>query len=195
MIGFLVGLGFLNYPLARLRGYPPSLREKEDGRLDALLQPLHRPQGRRHPVPLGHRAVLLHRRPERDADPHRAAEPAQPGLPDGHLPDHRRDARDDDDGDDDERDPRPVRELLRPDHDRRPADGLPAHRGAHVLAPDGGRRSPDDDDLLRRLPDGLDGLCAAPDPGEPGHRQLRPLLRAGRHLDDAARPEHDRRRS
>jgi cytochrome c oxidase subunit 1 len=27
--GFLVGLGFLNYPLARLRGYPPTLREKE----------------------------------------------------------------------------------------------------------------------------------------------------------------------
>ncbi|HET8557537.1 MAG TPA: cbb3-type cytochrome c oxidase subunit I [Gaiellaceae bacterium] len=29
VVGFLVGLGFLNYPLARLRGYPPSLREKE----------------------------------------------------------------------------------------------------------------------------------------------------------------------
>src|SRR6266404_4041105 len=31
VIGFHVGLGFLNYPLARLRGYPPSLREKETG--------------------------------------------------------------------------------------------------------------------------------------------------------------------
>jgi cytochrome c oxidase subunit 1 len=29
VIGFLVGLGFANYPVARLRGYPPSLREKE----------------------------------------------------------------------------------------------------------------------------------------------------------------------
>jgi cytochrome c oxidase subunit I len=29
VLGFLVGLGFLNYPIARLRGYPPSLREKE----------------------------------------------------------------------------------------------------------------------------------------------------------------------
>jgi cytochrome c oxidase subunit 1 len=29
VVGFLIGLGFLNYPLARLRGYPPSLREKE----------------------------------------------------------------------------------------------------------------------------------------------------------------------
>src|SRR5437763_5611304 len=31
VVGFLVGLGFFNYPLARLRGYPPSLREKEGG--------------------------------------------------------------------------------------------------------------------------------------------------------------------
>ena len=29
VIGFLIGLGFLQYPLARARGYPPSLREKE----------------------------------------------------------------------------------------------------------------------------------------------------------------------
>jgi len=29
VIGFLIGLGFLQYPLARVRGYPPSLREKE----------------------------------------------------------------------------------------------------------------------------------------------------------------------
>ena len=31
MVGFLVGLGFLNYPVKRLLGYPPSLREKETG--------------------------------------------------------------------------------------------------------------------------------------------------------------------
>ncbi len=31
VLGFLVGLGFFNYPFARLRGYPPSLREKETG--------------------------------------------------------------------------------------------------------------------------------------------------------------------
>ncbi|HVP75947.1 MAG TPA: hypothetical protein VMS63_07995, partial [Gaiellaceae bacterium] len=31
VLGFLIGLGFLNYPFARLRGYPPSLREKETG--------------------------------------------------------------------------------------------------------------------------------------------------------------------
>ena len=30
LIGWLIGLGFLNYPLARMAGRPPSLREKED---------------------------------------------------------------------------------------------------------------------------------------------------------------------
>jgi len=30
VLGFLIGLGFFNYPLARLRGYPPSLRAKEN---------------------------------------------------------------------------------------------------------------------------------------------------------------------
>jgi cytochrome c oxidase subunit I len=30
VIGFLVGLGFLNYPVKRILGYPPSLREKEE---------------------------------------------------------------------------------------------------------------------------------------------------------------------
>ena len=29
VVGFLIGLGFGVYPWARLRGYPPSLREKE----------------------------------------------------------------------------------------------------------------------------------------------------------------------
>jgi cytochrome c oxidase subunit 1 len=29
VIGFLAGLGFLNYPIARMRGLPPTLREKE----------------------------------------------------------------------------------------------------------------------------------------------------------------------
>ena len=79
--GFLIGLGFGVYPWARLRGYPPSLREKETAGRRPLLRPLHRPQGRRHPVPVRDRALLLHRRPERDADPRRAAAPDQPGVP------------------------------------------------------------------------------------------------------------------
>src|SRR5437879_2507430 len=31
VVGFLIGLGFLNYPARRRLGYPPSLREKETG--------------------------------------------------------------------------------------------------------------------------------------------------------------------
>jgi cytochrome c oxidase subunit 1 len=31
VVGFLAGLGFFNYPARRLLGYPPSLREKEEG--------------------------------------------------------------------------------------------------------------------------------------------------------------------
>ena len=158
VVGFLVGLGFLNYPVARLLGYPPSLREKEEGgwtRYFSLCTD-HKVVGIQYLWGIGLfffigglNAMLI--RTEL-LTPHNQVFPA------GHVPDDRRHARHDDDGDDDERDPRPVRELLRPDHDRRPADGVPADRGAHVLAADGGRRDPDHDDLLRRLPDGLDGL-------------------------------------
>ena len=124
----------------------------------ALLRPLHRPQGRRHPVPRRDRRVLLRRRAQRDADPHRAAAPEADVRRPQPVPVAGRHARDDDDGNDDLGHPRPVRQLLRADHDRRPADGLPAHRGAHVLAADGRRLHPRLDDLLRRLPDRLDGL-------------------------------------
>ena len=37
VIGFLTGLGFLNYPISRMRGYPPSLREKETGGIGRYL--------------------------------------------------------------------------------------------------------------------------------------------------------------
>ena len=141
VVGFLAGLGFLNYPFARLRGYPPSLREKETGghgRYFGLCTD-HKVVGIQYLV--GHRPVLLHRRPERDADPRRAAAArrtrcSRPGkyltlvgmhgtmmmgmMTSGILG--------------------PFAQLLRADHDRRAADGVPADRGAHVLAADGGRR-------------------------------------------------------
>ena len=89
-------------------------------------------------------------------------------------------------------DPRAVRQLLRPADDRRAADGLPADRGAHLLAADGGRGDLHLDDLLRRLPDRLDGLRAAQRPGELRLRLLHLLLRPGRSLDDPARAQPDR---
>ena len=190
-IGFLAGLGFLNYPLARMAGRPAS---RPPLRAEPQL-PRHgdRPQGRRAPVPLGHRALLLHRRDQRDADPVRAPEPPVPALPGRPVPDRGRAPRHDDDGDHVERHPRAVRELLRSDHDRRPADGVPADRGALVLAADGRRRDPDDDDLLRRLPDRLDRVRAADRPGERRRGLLHLLLRARRDLDVPARAEPARR--
>ena len=78
VVGFLVGLGFLNYPVQRMLGKPPSLREKETAGAGRYFGALHRPQGRRHPVPDRDRRLHLHRRPERDADPVRAAAPDAP---------------------------------------------------------------------------------------------------------------------
>ena len=118
---------------ARPPARPAGLAAREGGRGDrALLRPVHRPQGRRHPVPGGDRRVLLRRRAQRDADPDRAAAPDADlrGPEPVHLAG--RHARHDDDGDDDLGHPRPVRQLLRADHDRRAADGLPR----------GSRRSP-----------------------------------------------------
>ena len=49
VVGFLVGLGFANYPIRRMLGHPPTLAEHEaEGEgVGALLPPVHRPQGRR----------------------------------------------------------------------------------------------------------------------------------------------------
>ncbi len=171
---------------------PAGVAAREGERGDrALLRPVHRPQGRRDAVPGRDRRVLLRRRAQRDADPRRAAAPGAHVRRPQPVPVAGGDARHDDDGNDDLGHPRPVRQLLRADHDRRQADGLPADRVADVLAADGRRLHPRLDDLLRRLPDRLDGLCAAQRPGRDGHGLLHLLLRAGRDLDGAAGAEHD----
>ena len=155
LIGFLGGLGFLNYPLSRMAGRPASIGDEDEDRRgwSALPRLLHRPQGGRAAVPDRDRLLHLLRRHQRDADPLRAAAPDAERLPGRAVPDPGRPARLDDDGDDDERDPRPVRQLLPAPDDRRAPDGVPADRGAHLLAADGGRRDPHLDHLLRRLPD------------------------------------------
>ena len=128
VIGFLIGLGFANYPVSRLLGRPPSLREKEDegiGRYFGLCTD-HKVVGIQYLVGIGVfffvgglnamliRTELLHPTPDR-----RRPQP---------VPLAGRHARDDDDGDDDLGHPGPVRQLLRADHDRRAADG--ASRGS-----------------------------------------------------------------
>ena len=100
VVGFLVGLGFLNYPFARLRGYPPSLREKETdgiGRYFGLCTD-HKVVGIQYLVGIGLfffigglNAMLIRTELLR---------PDASGLPGRHVPDARRPARHDDDGDD-----------------------------------------------------------------------------------------------
>ena len=102
-LGFLIGLGFANYPFARLRGYPPSLREKETqgiGRYFGLCTD-HKVVGIQYLVGIGLfffigglnamliRIELLH--------------PEQPGFPAGQYLTLVGHARHDDDGDDVER--------------------------------------------------------------------------------------------
>ena len=158
MIGFLVGLGFANYPVSRLLGRPASLREKEEegiGRYFGLCTD-HKVVGIQYLFGIGVfffigglnamliRLELLHDTPTFVGPNQYLTIVGIHGtmmmgmMTSGILG--------------------PVRQLLRADHDRRPADGLPADRGADVLAADGRRLRPDVDDLLRRLPDRLDGL-------------------------------------
>ncbi len=157
-----VGLGFANYPVQRLLGKPPSLREKETAGhspATSASAPTTRLSGIQYLIGIGAfifigglNAMLIR---------FELLRPHAPRVERQQLPHAGRAARHDDDGDDDERDPRPVRELPRAAHDRRAADGVPAHRGAHLLASDGSGDDPDDVVALRRLPDRLDRLRAA----------------------------------
>ena len=73
VVGFLVGLGFANYPLSRLLGKPASLREKETegiGRYFGLCTD-HKVVGMQYFVGIG--LFFFIGGAERDADPLRAA--------------------------------------------------------------------------------------------------------------------------
>ncbi len=199
-LGYFLGVDRLP-ARARLRRLPvgaaarlSAVAAREgDARRRPLLRALHRPQGRRHPVPVRDRPLLLHRRPERDADPRRAAAARRT------------------------RSSRPGQYLTLVGMHGTMMMGImssailgpfanyfvPLMIGARrmafpriesltfwLLMAAGG--DPDDDDLLRRLPDRLDRLRAAERPGERRHGLVHRLLRARRHLDVPARAEHDR---
>ena len=140
VVGFLIGLGFANYPFSRLLGRPPSLREKETegiGRYFGLCTD-HKVVGIQYLCGIGLfffigglNAMLIRielLQPERAGLPGAGQYLSLVGMHGTMMM-----------GMMIERDPGPVRELLRAAHDRRPADGVPADRGAHLLAPDGGR--------------------------------------------------------
>ena len=139
VIGWLIGLGFLNYPVgAHARSLDRPARARGD-RDRPLLPPHDRPQGRRPAVLRRHRLLLLRRRPQRDADSRRAAEPRFEALPARPVPHDRLAARHDDDHDDVVGHPGPVWQLPRAAHDRRQGHGLPPHRGTDILAASDGR--------------------------------------------------------
>ena len=140
-------------------------RSVPDAQLDAVLQDDRRPQGRRAAVHDRRAHLLLHRRPLRDGDPHRAAEPD--ATTSSIRASTSRSSREHGTimmmmatsvvvGS--------LRQLARAAHDRLAAHGVPERRGVLVLDLRG--RLPRDPDrtLPRRLPDRVDGLRAAADP-------------------------------
>ena len=192
VIGFLIGLGFLNYPFARLRGYPPSLREKETqgiGRYFGLCTD-HKVVGIQYLIGVGVflfigglNAMLI--RIEL-LSPSRQVFPAGSyltivGLHGTMMMGMMSSAI-----------LGPFGNYLIPILIGARRMAFPRIEALTFWLLMAGGVDARDDRLLRRLPDGLDRLRAAEHPGEPGDGLLPHLLRARRPLDDAARAEHDR---
>ena len=152
----------------------------------------HRPQGRLDAVHGRHRVLLLRRRAQRDADPHRAAAAQRHVfganqyltlvgmhgsmmmgmMTSGILG--------------------PFANWLVPLMIGSRRMAFPRIESLTFWLLMAGRRGPDHDHLLRRLPDRLDRLPAARRPGHGGLRRLHRLLRAGRPVDVPARPQPGR---
>jgi cytochrome c oxidase subunit 1 len=156
IIGWMIGLGFFNYPLARMLGRPATLREREEHgawRYFRLCTD-HKVVAIQYLVAVlffffvaGLNAMFIRTEltsVQRDADPGRQ------------LPDARRPARHDDADDDVGRRARAARQLPRADHDRRAPHGLPADRVADDVADRARRLRAAVGDAARRLPDRLD---------------------------------------
>ena len=192
VIGWLIGLGVFDDLGRQMLGRP--IRSWDDHSANVgfgrVLQVHPRPQGRRPAVPGRHADLLLHRRPAGDRDQDRAAV-ADVSRDEPHdLPRGGRRARDHDDDDDDLGHPRPVRQLPGADHDRLEAGRVPEDRGAVLLAhplrlPDPAVELP-----AGRVPDRLDRLRAAVDPGRRGHGLVRGRVRPDGHLDHPGRVQH-----
>ena len=88
--------------------------------------------------------------------------------------------------------PRPVRQLLRPADDRREADGLPADRGAHLLAADGGRDDPGHGVFFGGFPTGWTGYGPLNDQANLGYDSYIFFFTLVGDLDDAPRGQPDR---
>ena len=171
LLGFLIGLGFANYPIRRMLGYPPSLAAKEsegEGWLRYFsLCTDHKVVGIQYLVGIGVfflvgglNAMLIRTELLQPnvhvfgANQYLTLVGMHGAMMMGMMTSGRAGA---------------VCQLARAADDRHPADGVPAYRVVHLLAAHGGRRDAHHDDLLRRLSDRLDRLCAAVDQGTAGY--------------------------
>ena len=185
VVGWLAGIGALNYPLAKLLGREPAPAPPErPGSRYFRMTDDHKVVGLQYTV-----GVLLFFFTGglfAMADPHRAAEPDQPRLRARHLHRDRLRARHDHDDDGVLGRRRPARQLARAAHDRLAPHGVPSRRGLLVLDLRGRLPRHPDRPVPRRLPDRLDGLRPAADPGGGGHGRLPRRLRRHRHRHDRA---------
>ena len=162
---------------------PPTSRAE----LGALLPHDRRPQGRRDAVRRRRPVVPVHRWAPGHAHPHGVAQPDEPRLRTGHLHRHRRRARHDHDDDGLLGGGRTPGELADPPHDRLAAHGLSPCRGLLVLDLHGRLSGHRERALLRRVPDRVDRLRAAADPGGGGDGLLSGGLRGHRDRHDHGR--------
>ncbi len=197
-IGWLAGLGVFNDLLRQMTGRPVHADAEAQAAVAGtgpVLPVLAGPQGRRHPVPVRHDRLLPDRRPAGHGDPDRTAVALLPRLQLRDLHRDRRRARHDDDDDDEFGHPRAARQLPGAADDRLQADGVPADRGAVLLADPGGLPRAAVRPDVRRVPVRLDRLRSRCRSRPPRERTLRGRVRDHGDLADPARLQphrHDR---
>ena len=196
-IGWLAGLGIFNDLLRQMAGRPVHAAEEAREASSGLARYFRYSLDHkvvRHPVPGRHDRLLPHRWPAGHGHQDRAAVALVPRLQLGDVHRDRRRARHDDDDDDELGHPRAARQLPAAADDRVQADGVPADRGAVLLADPGGLHRAAVRTDVRRVPVRLDRVRPAVGTGYAGRRRLRGRVRDHGTLADPARLQHHRHR-
>ena len=171
VVGWLIGIGALTYPLLKMVGREPApeLPSQSWARYFRMTDD-HKVVGLQYAI--GVLTFLFTGGLLAMAHPYRAAQPDEPRLRPGNL--HRVGRRARHHHDDDGLFPgrRTARQLSDPAHDRLSSHGLPTGRGVLVLDFHGRVPRHPDRTAARRVPDGLDGLRAAADSGVPRYGRV-----------------------